>query len=30
VQRYLDRHAKPHLRWDPELKRTLERDCSRR
>jgi hypothetical protein len=30
VQRYLDRHAKPHLRWYPELKRTLERDCSRR
>jgi integrase len=26
VQRYLDRHAKPHLRWHPELKRTLERD----
>jgi len=26
VHRFLERRAKPHLRWYPELKRTLERD----
>jgi integrase len=26
AHRYLERHARPHLRWYPELKRTLECD----
>lgn len=30
VDRYIERHAKPHLRWHPELKRTLERDVVRK